>query len=312
MVPFIILVVLICIALLVIYIVNQYRNGLLSTVVSLTLNNKVDIGNFLSTYYRSLVLSILEQRDFTYIIPNKPFINKLPSNIPFRQDLFMELSQLGITATEFKKTYPSGMSFWFVKDKLQQDIGYIMKPLLHSLLDTALSSENLHGSANPVIHFRCADTPFIRDKHYHFQKYSFFKDALENNRANKSITLLSCSTHKADQQKQESCKSYTDHLQEYLQSIGYTATVQCNTPEQDFATIFYSPLVISTGSSFSFMSGFFGSGQFISTLHEEEYNKKEFSTCTDCDIWMYKGYNIPHSSVNDYHNIDQVKQLLMD
>lgn len=310
MVPFIILVVLICTVLLVIYCVNQYRNGLLSTVVSLTLNNKVDMGNFLSTYYRSLVLSILERRDFTYIIPNKPFINKLPSNIPFRQDLFMELNQLGITATKFKKTYPSGIEFWFVKDKLQQDIGYVMKPLLHSLLDTALNSENLHGSSQPVIHFRCADTPFIRNRHYHFQKYSFFKDALENNRANKSITLLSCSTHKADQQKQESCKSYTDYLQEYLQSIGYSVIVQCKTPEQDFATMFYSPLVISTGSSFSFMSGFFGSGQFISTLHEND--TKKITGCTDCDTWMYKGYNILHSSVNDYHNTDQVKQLLMD
>jgi len=295
-----------------IYIKNQYDNGPLKTLFSVTVNNKVDIGNFLAGYYHALVLSILEQKDFTYSVPNKLFIRKLPSTIPFKKELFMELNQLGITATEFKKTYSSAISFWFVKDKQQQDIGYIMKPLIHSLFDTALRSDNLHGSSQPVIHFRCADTPFIRHGQYHFQKYAFFKDALQNNRASKSITLLSCSTHKSDQQKQESCKSYTDHLQEYLQSIGYTATAQCKTPEQDFATMFYSPLVISTGSSFSFMSGFFGSGQFITTLHEDEHNKKDFSTCTDCDMWMYKGYNIPHSSVDDYHNTDQVKQLLMD
>ena len=74
----------------------------------------------------------------------------------------------------------------------------------------------------------------------------------------------------------------------------------------DFAKMFFAPVIISTHSSFSFMAGYFGEG--IYTQPTFIINNEE--QCTDCGDFVYKGYNIRHDHIDNYHNIDQVSELL--
>jgi hypothetical protein len=51
-----------------------------------------------------------------------------------------------------------------------------MKPLINKILDETFQKCGLKKDVyNPIIHFRCADTPFIKGNGYHLQYYSFFK-----------------------------------------------------------------------------------------------------------------------------------------
>ncbi|NDB84819.1 MAG: hypothetical protein EB127_19240 [Alphaproteobacteria bacterium] len=58
--------------------------------------------------------------------------------------------------------------------------------------------------------------------------------------------------------------------------------------------------VITTGSSFAFMSGFFGNGVYISA----DFHKD--SKCSDCH-WMTAKYNINHEDVKSYYDIDEMR-----
>ena len=71
--------------------------------------------------------------------------------------------------------------------------------------------------------------------------------------------------------------------------------------------LFYAPAVISTGGSYSFMSGFFGNGIFLSTEHRDTKNTNR---CNGCDNYMLSGYNIDHDKVTDYLEINKVLKLL--
>ena len=137
----------------------------------------------------------------------------------------------------------------------------------------------------------------------------FFKEALNqiSNKLNKiydHVDIMSYNTHNSFKENMISCKKYADSLQDYLNEIGYNSNIICNSNIDDFATLFYAPAVISTSSSFSFMSGFFGHGILISTEHEER--KK----CDLCDDFILYGYNLKHEFVNDYYDTDNVISIL--
>lgn len=182
-------------------------------------------------------------------------------------------------------------------------------------MDNAFKKSNLFiKHNNPIIHFRCADAPFIRHFMYHLPKYEFYNNALkkiyngsDNSNINKEIILLSCNDHYADNKMKESCKKYSDLLVQYLDKNEYNTKIECNAQLIDLAKIFYAPAVISTGSSFSFISGFLGNGIFITLDHivEEDTQKK----CTVCNDWMLKG-KIKHKDIANYYNIDEVQKIL--
>jgi 7-cyano-7-deazaguanine synthase in queuosine biosynthesis len=102
-------------------------------------------------------------------------------------------------------------------------------------------------------------------------------------------------------------------LVNYLESLGYEVIEKCQSVNEDFATIFYAPGIISTISSFSFMAGYFSDGVFISSMYNETgsmYNKKEDVHCNECGDWYLKGYSLKHSQVDDYHETEKVIDFL--
>jgi len=273
------------------------------------------LGNYLSTYFHQLGKSILLKQDFSCKSPDITFVKYLPNYIKYEyDDIYNDFIKNGITETMFNTTYNCPECAWFVDDKKKETFWLSMKPLVHKLIDDALTKANLKIVVDmPTIHFRCADTPFIKHSQYHFQRFSFFKQAI-NDLQNKmgtsiaKILLLSCNFHNSTTKEQDSCNKYANLLKTYLEDIGYSIEIQCDSAERDFATLFYSPAVISSGSSFSFMSGFFGDGIFISGGHIEENSA---DTCHNCGDWLYKGFDIKHSAVLDYYNTDLVGKLLL-
>ena len=202
------------------------------------------------------------------------------------------------------------ISTWQINGDQTYNFWICMKPLIHKILDDTFQKCDLVKNVeNPIIHFRCADTPFIKQDGYHFQYYTFFKNSLEKistklNKKYDKVDIMSCSFHRSGKEQQDSCGIYAKSIKEYLKTIEYESNIICNSNIDDFASLFYAPAVISTHSSFSFMSGFFGKGMFISTeFHEGKQ-------CENCDDSILYGYNLLHNQVDDYNNTDTVVDLL--
>ena len=281
-------------------------------------NINIDIGNTLSDYYYKLVLSIIEKKDFDYsnnkhyynsqkIDNNNTFIKEFPQHIPFDINIYNELINNNITISTLHNSFDVG--FWATYTKEQETIHKIMKPTINRIFNETFIKLNLKKEINhPIIHFRCADIPFNKHNMYYFQKYEYFNKALQDieNKIGKinTITILSCTDHLSNEENKKSCNKYAELLKNNL--IKYNPQIKCNSNVDDFVSMFYAPAVISTISSFSFMAGFFGNGIFI---QPQLMNNNE-EQCLDCDN-NYKGYNIQHNKVDDYHNVNEVYKLLI-
>lgn len=274
-------------------------------------NVHVDIGNYLSDYYYNLVISILKQEDFNYKTSTVVFIKDLPTYIPFNNLIYDEFQKHNITFDQLQLKYinKDGTWFWILNEKFNETINFIMKNTMNRIIKDALIKNNFLKKENiPIIHFRCADTPFNHHKHYHFQKYEYFKVILDNlNTKYNDIILLSCNTHgHKSNDNISSCNIYANKIKEYLQKLNYNIHIKCDTNMEDFARLFWAPVVISTTSSFSFMAGFFGEGDYYQPSMLEHNN----SLCPDCKSYNIHGYSIEHDKINNYHDTDRVFLLL--
>ena len=278
-------------------------------------NVGLDIGNAMCSYFYKLGLSILKKEDFNNNnhygseYSNHFFFKSLPQFIKYEyDDIYDDLTSKDITIDNFGNIWD--LSVWEIINNQRYEFWNCMKPLIHKILDDTFKKCDLVKKVdNPIIHFRCADTPFSKHEGYNFQYYSFFKDSLKKistklNKKYDKVNIMSCSFHHSGKTEQDSCGVYAKSLQDYLKEIGYDSDIICNSNIDDFATIFYAPAVISTYSSFSFMSGFFGKGTFISTEFLE--GKK----CDKCGDFTEYGYNLMHNQVDDYNNTDVVINLL--
>lgn len=278
-------------------------------------NINIDIGNYLSNYFYYLGLSILEKKNFKFEVGNENFIKNLPSFIKYNHDeIYNKFKTNGITLNIFKTKLKSSYSIWFIYDNLHYNFWLCMKDLIYKILDETFIKSNLKKQVDyPVIHFRCADTPFGRHDQYHFQKYNFYKEILikikiQTKKNYKKLILLSCSFHRSDDSIKQACEKYTNSLSDYLKSINYEPMIECNKNIEDFATLFYAPVVISSGSSFSFMSGFFGKGIFYSGGHIDEH--VVVPGCTQCNNWLFTNYEVKHSDIDDYYDTKTVISIL--
>jgi hypothetical protein len=226
------------------------------------------------------------------------------------------LISVGITEESLKKELDhidgNCHSAWNIFTKERETFWNIMKPTVHRLLKKALEKKGLTQTIDaPVIHYRCSDMPFGKLEYYHFQKYSFFKNALDTiqqktGKKYKKVYISFCGSHLSSQENQKSCDAYLTSLQQYLESLGYEVIVKCNSVNDDFATMFYAPALISTSSSFSFMAGYFSDGVFIGSMYDEKMDRQ----CDDCDDWLKTGYTLKHSMVADYHDTNTVISML--
>jgi hypothetical protein len=282
-------------------------------------NVSLNIGNVLSAYFYDLGKAIINQEDFKYQQYDEIFFKNLPTEIKINElnDIYNCFIKNNITAQFFKDYYGDGI--WECINKNKENYNKCMKPIINKILNEAFIKSNLvKDTKDVVIHFRCADTPFVRHFAYHFQKYKYFKDALDKikqttnifNNTNKIIILYN-NTHLSNENNMKACDIYVNELKKYIINLGYNVNIESYSNIDDFAIMFYAPAVISTHSSFSFMSGFFGMGKFISAGHF--YENETIEKCDECDNWLYKGYDLMHKDVVDYYDtntvINQLKSI---
>jgi hypothetical protein len=266
-----------------------------------------DIGNRLYEYLIAIVSSTINKEDFNYNVDiSVDFLKYLPKYIPFNNELYEKLMKI-----KNIEIFNNNNDIWNIPFNQQIEVGKIMKPSFSLILNDALQKSNVETYINhPVIHFRCSDTPFIRHEDYVLTKYEYFKKALEymNSKLNEKFTeisIMSSTTHTSDINNKTSCNIYTDSLKTFLEKMNYKVNIISNTNVEDFATLFYAPVVISTHGTFSFMSGFFGKGLFI--MPEPPVNN---ATINPDDEWIIKGLNLSHNDVVDYHDTKTVIGLL--
>jgi hypothetical protein len=276
-------------------------------------NISVNIGNYLSVYFSKFAISIINKKDFVYEDSNEEFIKNLPKKIKYKyEETRAQLLKNNIDNDYFENVETDSAGTWHMKDKKTEKLWNIMKPLIQNIMDDVFLKSNLVKHIDyPVIHFRCADTPFIKHKHYHFQKYKFYKDSLDyisskTNKTYDTVIIVYSNTHNSSKNDREKCDIYANSMSEYLKTIGYKSIIQNESNLDDFATLYYAPAVISPGSSYSFMSGFFGKGLFVSGGHQSE-GELEISGIGD---WLFKGYNVMHSEIKDYQDTDGVIKIL--
>lgn len=304
-------IIVICIVIIIFFVINKY----IYKIEYFKNNIKTNIGNYLVIYFYLMGKAFLQGDDFIYKTKNTELIRDLPEYVELNIDIHNKLIQNNFTIGELireeKKIILVAM--WTIINKRREQFWLIMKPQVNYILNQTLIKNNLKKTINyPVIHFRCSDTPFIRNGYYFFQKYSFFRDSLEEikniTKINyNKVILLSCNFHKSNNKNSEKCNIYSNSLEEYLRDLGYDVIVQCQSNLDDFATIFYAPAIISTCSSYSFMAGFFSNGIFISEGH---YASGSDIKCNDCGDWLKKGYSIEHADITDYYDTDSVIKLL--
>jgi len=279
------------------------------------------LGNYLSCYFYNMGLAFLRGKHFqTTLQKNDVFTSFLPKKVELDESIQQSLISVGITEESLQKELDkidgNCHNAWNILTKERETFWNIMKPTVHRLLKKALEKKGLTQTIDvPVIHYRCSDVPIQRDLnasyYYHFQKYSFFKNALDiiqqkTGTKYKKVYISFCGAHLSSQENQKSCHTYVSSLQEYLESLGYEVIVKCNSVNDDFAMMFYAPALISTSSSFSFMAGYFSDGVFIGTMYDEKMDRQ----CDDCDDWLQNGYTLKHSMVADYHYTNKVISML--
>ncbi len=276
-----------------------------------------DIGNYLSKYFYHYSVSLCKKEDFHYPPSSHTLLKYLPETIPFDPDKHALFLAKGITLVKLEPVVD--ISLWECTSDWILDLWLILKPTVQEILQSAIEQSGVSPSKKTILHFRCADTPFIKQSKYYLQRYDFFKECLTP--SDQEVTLMNCSTHRSGKEDQAACSDYVERLTALLTSLGYTVKVQCKTNVEDFADLFHAKKVISTGGSFSFMSGFFGKGVFLSTSHRSEEHPADHPAdptveptgCESdaCTRIFKKGYNIPHEKVESYHDTEKVYQLLI-
>jgi hypothetical protein len=279
------------------------------------LNLPIDLGNQLCVYFFNIGYSFLKNEPFIYNDHSEIYFMKdLPRHIDIDENIRNQLLENNFTIDELNKEneLTTHLGTWFILHERREIYWNILKPLVHKILDETFIKCNLKKNINEiVIHYRCSDVPFIRHFQYHFIRYSFYTKALESVKDLNinDIKLISCTSHHSGGEYSEKCSIYADSLSNYISTFRYNIKKECNTMLDDFATMFYAPVVICGPSSFSFMSAFFGDGKYISDTHYDANVNKNCNTCKN--TWLNnKEYIIKHHEIADYFNIDNVIKIL--
>jgi hypothetical protein len=300
-------------------VITYYYYYYFNTIEEINNINKVNIGNFLSEYICNIINAIIKEEDFEVSknenIKNM-FLNNLSKRISYESRLKQFRNSLMETGTQVYE--PCRARWYSLKDDVIPSAEpklasfFVIKPMIHKIMKEALENTDIGKEMvhydHPVIHFRCSDTPFVRNEDYKIQRYAYFKEALKyitnkTGKKYKNLTIISSVEHKSQPNDKEACRFYATELKKYLDTeLGYEVDITSHTDTEDFAILFYAPAVISTGGSYSFLSGFFGNGVFVMPQYFPFDNKEP---------WILPGFNIDHEDVPDYHNTQNVLQQLV-
>ena len=182
-----------------------------------------------------------------------------------------------------------------------------MKPYLNNILSECLEPFTNKVEHYPIIHFRCADVPFIKHGCYHLPYYSFYDWSLKKMRQwckEKNITpyskiyIMTCHSWNNNGHKKY-CDIYLNDLQKYLLNTHqiYSKILSCRDVIDDIKTLFQAPVVISATSSFVFLSAYSSSGLYL--RGREMYKNGEIKPKIP---WIYPEKPLEHHYISNYKN----------
>ena len=185
-----------------------------------------------------------------------------------------------------------------------------MREFVHASLGNALERAQLAKRITcPVVHFRCSDVPFSRHPGYHLPKKSFYEWCLRDLGDVTEVIILADHTHNVRNPEPVASAStqYANFIKDVFAARGVRARIASESAEQDFATLFYAPAVIGTGSSFSFMAGY-TSGRYYSSQCVESEGEVRHAALP----WIYDKLPLLHMEVKDYFDPATVIGQLTD
>jgi hypothetical protein len=268
------------------------------------------LGNRMSDYFADIGLAFYDGKDFedvSFNAEDNPLYPYVPHKIQLNTEIQKQLkSAISQESMESIRDHRRNTASWVVINDDFYEFWTIMKPTVHKILSDMFEKLELNQKVEwPILYYRCSDVPFWRMPHYHIQRFQYYRDTLNEIKDKginiKKVLILYNGSHQASTENKAACDKYIQMLQEYLQNMGIETEITSASNVEDFAKMFYAPAVISTGSSYSFTSAFFGDGLFITAPSEPVENCKE-----NCK-WIKSQYNIEHDDVPSYHDIDDMK-----
>lgn len=167
-----------------------------------------------------------------------------------------------------KPLTPISVYSWDIKEQQEkgEKVWIYAKPFLNIVISQLLKDFGFNEKDyvdNPIIHFRCSDTPFVKHKDYQLMPYSYFDWVIAESEPfhDKDWLLITSCGHLVPSQKKQlwcsACRCYAEDLIDYFGKKNIK--VEKAQPAgiiQDIARIFFSPLAVSASpSSFSFVPG---------------------------------------------------------
>lgn len=202
-------------------------------------------------------------------------------------------------------------SAWSVYDRVgREKLNYLefwqqLRPVIAATYQDNLPQLQVR---NPVVHFRCSDAPFVKLEYYHLVKRDTVEWIAAKIKAKgfDHVTVLSCDQHKR-RHKNLACQQYMQYYVGILYEQGISVDYQCESVLHDFASMFYSPLLVSLNpSSFSFMAGVAKDpNEYISCNMGVEHAGKYYLQ-TQADWLIDSREPLLHVQVDDYNDVDAV------
>jgi hypothetical protein len=159
----------------------------------------------------------------------------------------------------------------------------------------------------PVVHFRCSDIPMNqvgkRISYYHIPKLESIlwisKKIKERNY--KKIIFLTCDNHRSVKNNKKTCNNLSNSYINMFKNQNIDVKIQCESILYDFATMIYSPLLISlNASSFSLMAGISKNpNDYITTNMGVEVDGK-YKLQKEGDWTIYPKEPYLHKNIKDY------------
>uniref|UniRef100_A0A6C0DRI6 Uncharacterized protein n=1 Tax=viral metagenome TaxID=1070528 RepID=A0A6C0DRI6_9ZZZZ len=285
------------------------------------------IGNKIIDYFFKMGLAFAKGENFVYELPcyldNKDnifLLKNLPNNLDINDDVrycfkYIHLDRVFGENYGFVRDWDYA-NLWELTNNDRLQFWTFIRPIANRLLNLILPSYQIENKLEnfPIIHFRCSDVPFIRHGFYHFQRYQYFIDSL-NELSKKGVDvskvyLMHSLTHESSPENMAAATIYILSLAKFLESHNYIVELVSQNVESDFIAMFYAPAVISTCSSFSFVAGFFGNGLFITEGHYNEDEDGLISQSVCYAPFIKKGYSVNHKRIVDYYDTESVIKIL--
>jgi hypothetical protein len=283
-----------------------------------------NLGNILDNIFSKAALHFLRRQQDVHISVNVmhqnpcAILRNFPSVVRFRQEykdnVLPSLQQAHATYSdapaEMRARYRTQSGTIIVMD-WRMNYGFLvaMRPVIRDVLRPLLQQGS--PKYDVVLHFRCSDVPFQRGSMYRLLCYRWYTRALAMVRTKvRSIAIVSCHMHQSRRQNRDSCQKYVDRLAEHVRTLKSEAKVHtvCASVDEDFSTMAQAPVLISSGSSMSYMAGLVSEGTtiFPSTSQKHPYrNVPEGWVVLDSEKDVLRD-----NEVVDYHDVERVHAQL--